>query len=66
MLGLINGGTGLKLADNTKGGSIAYGVVAGIMVVVYFGIWFLSKRQAKSQEQTTEAPVESMEMKTPA
>ncbi|KAL8791639.1 MAG: hypothetical protein Q9195_005788 [Heterodermia aff. obscurata] len=40
-LGIINGGLGLRLSDNTKGGEIAYGVIAGLlwllwMVVVVF------------------------------
>lgn len=30
LLGIINGGLGLKLAGNTTGGKIAYGVVGGI------------------------------------
>jgi len=33
--GIINGGLGLKLAANTKKGEIAYGVVAGVVGVVY-------------------------------
>jgi len=32
---MINGGLGLKLAGNTKGGEIAYGVVAGVVAVIY-------------------------------
>jgi len=35
ILGVVNGGLGLKLAANTKKGKIAYGVVAGVMAVVY-------------------------------
>lgn len=34
-LAIINGGLGLKLAQNTKGGEIAYGIVAGIVGSVY-------------------------------
>ena len=30
LLGIINGGLGLQLAANTKGGQIAYGIVGGI------------------------------------
>lgn len=29
--GVVNGGLGLALADNTTGGRVAYGVVAGVM-----------------------------------
>ncbi|KAL4818566.1 hypothetical protein BDW67DRAFT_156826 [Aspergillus spinulosporus] len=45
LLGLINGGTGLKLADNTTGGIIAYAVVGGIFGVAYISIAAL--RQGK-------------------
>ncbi|KAL4997818.1 hypothetical protein BDV10DRAFT_185815 [Aspergillus recurvatus] len=38
LLGLINGGTGLKLADNTTGGIVAYAVVAGVFGVTYISI----------------------------
>ncbi|KAK6524662.1 hypothetical protein TWF281_011564 [Arthrobotrys megalospora] len=31
ILGIVNGGLGLALADNTTGGTIAYSVVAGVM-----------------------------------
>lgn len=37
-LGIINGGLGLKLSDNTTGGKIAYGVVAGVMWVTWMAI----------------------------
>ncbi|KAL4984656.1 hypothetical protein BDW68DRAFT_190336 [Aspergillus falconensis] len=45
LLGLINGGTGLKLADNTTGGIISYAVVAGVFAVAYISIAAL--RQGK-------------------
>ncbi|KAL4880206.1 hypothetical protein BJY04DRAFT_82004 [Aspergillus karnatakaensis] len=38
LLGIINGGTGLKLADNTTGGLIAYGVVAGVFGIAWIAI----------------------------
>lgn len=34
-LGIINGGLGLMLADNTRSGEIAYGVVAGIIWLIW-------------------------------
>ncbi|KAI9844188.1 MAG: hypothetical protein M1838_002291 [Thelocarpon superellum] len=43
LLGLINGGLGLQLADNTRSGCIAYGVVAGIVGVSYFVITATAK-----------------------
>jgi hypothetical protein len=33
--GIVNGGLGLQLAGNSKGGMIGYGVVAGIVGVLY-------------------------------
>lgn len=50
-LGIINGGLGLRLSDNTKGGEIAYGVIAGLLwilwlVVVVFGY---AKRDSRGQ-----------------
>ncbi|OJI97052.1 hypothetical protein ASPVEDRAFT_49116 [Aspergillus versicolor CBS 583.65] len=38
LLGIINGGTGLKLADNTTGGIIAYAVVGGLFGLAYIAI----------------------------
>lgn len=35
ILGVVNGGKGLQLAANSKGGEIAYGVVAGVVGLVY-------------------------------
>ena len=46
-LAIINGGLGLKLANNTKNGEIAYGVVAGFMALMYTAI-VLSKRKSKA------------------
>ena len=46
-LAIINGGLGLMLADNTKGGRIAYGVVAGIIGLTYLTViiqWLIKKR----------------------
>lgn len=37
-LGIINGGLGLKLAANTRNGEIAYGVVAGVMWIVWMAV----------------------------
>lgn len=34
-MAIINGGLGLQLAANSRAGEIAYGVVAGIMGVIY-------------------------------
>ncbi|KAF7921205.1 uncharacterized protein EAE98_008631 [Botrytis deweyae] len=37
-LGIINGGLGLRLADNSKKGEIAYGVIAGFMWVLWVAV----------------------------
>ncbi|KAF2758050.1 hypothetical protein EJ05DRAFT_493018 [Pseudovirgaria hyperparasitica] len=37
-LGMINGGLGLKLADNSKSGEIAYGVIAGVVFVAWVAV----------------------------
>lgn len=37
-LGIVNGGLGLELADKGKGAYIAYGVVAGIVWLLYIAV----------------------------
>lgn len=37
-LGIINGGLGLQLSGNTTGGEIAYGVVAGVMWLLWVAV----------------------------
>ncbi|KAJ0425720.1 hypothetical protein BJY00DRAFT_307863 [Aspergillus carlsbadensis] len=56
LLGIINGGTGLKLADNTTGGIIAYAVVAGVFGVAYIAIAALRQGKVilKDKETTPE------------
>lgn len=38
LLGMLNGGFGLKLAANSTGGNIAYGVVAGVIGATYVAV----------------------------
>jgi hypothetical protein len=38
LLGMINGGLGLKLSGNTKNGEIAYGVVAGVIAMAWMAV----------------------------
>lgn len=38
LLGVINGGLGLQLSDNTVKGEIAYGVIAGVLFLLYVTI----------------------------
>jgi hypothetical protein len=47
ILAVVNGGLGLKLAGNTKGGEIAYGVVAGVVALLYTAA-VLTKRKSKA------------------
>lgn len=53
-LALVNGGLGLLLADNTTGGRVAYGVVAGISVVVYVVVLALYYLKGRSSKKTAE------------
>jgi hypothetical protein len=51
-LAIINGGLGLKLAQNTRGGEIAYGIVAGIVGSAYLTL--LVTRSWKRYQMTKE------------
>ncbi|KAL9100652.1 MAG: hypothetical protein Q9163_004000 [Psora crenata] len=55
-LGIINGGLGLMLSDNTRNGEIAYGVIAGIIWLVWMGIaaWSHFTGRGSSGRQTGE------------
>ena len=44
LLAIINGGLGLKLAANTNGGKIAYGVVAGVVGVCYVAFVLIKRK----------------------
>lgn len=47
ILAVINGGLGLQLAGNTKHGEIAYGVVAGVIALIYT-LFALFKRKSSA------------------
>ena len=47
LLGAINGGLGLQLSGNTTGGEIAYGVVAGVVFIVYVVVDVVAIRKDK-------------------
>ena len=47
ILAVINGGLGLKLADNTRDGKIVYGVVSGVVACLYVA-FVLSKRKTNA------------------
>lgn len=46
-LGIVNGGLGLRLSDNSNNGKIAYGVVAGLIWVAWMAVAIVSKRRSK-------------------
>jgi len=53
-LGIINGGLGLRLANNTKKGEIAYGVIAGFMWLVWMAAAVYGEvKRARSPKKTT-------------
>jgi hypothetical protein len=51
-LGIINGGLGLKLADNSRSGKVAYGVVAGFMWLAWVAASVIGERRRKSASGT--------------
>ncbi|ESZ99321.1 hypothetical protein SBOR_0283 [Sclerotinia borealis F-4128] len=46
-LGIINGGLGLRLADNSKKGEIAYGVIAGFMWTLWMAAILLAAAKSR-------------------
>ena len=46
--GAVNGGLGLQLAANSKGGEIAWGVVAGVIALIYAAIVLVKRKSGKS------------------
>ena len=48
LCGIINGGLGLQLAANTKKGEIAYGVVAGIIGLIYILVTVFKRKGSGS------------------
>lgn len=50
-LGIINGGLGLKLSDNTTKGKIGYSVVAAIMWLVWMSVAVFKEVKGSSGEK---------------
>lgn len=48
-MGVINGGLGLQLSDNTVKGEIAYGVIAGVLFLFYVAVVVISDMRARGQ-----------------
>jgi hypothetical protein len=53
--GIINGGLGLQLANNTNSGETIYGVVAGVLFVAYIGALLYARFKAKKAEKSEQA-----------
>jgi len=55
-LGIINGGLGLMLSENTVKGEIAYGVVAGVMWLTWLAVvvWSNSRSGNSAGERLVE------------
>ncbi|MCJ1386144.1 hypothetical protein MMC17_009270 [Xylographa soralifera] len=49
ILGAINGGLGLQLSANTVNGEIAYGVIAGVVFLIYVAVVSLSWLRSKGK-----------------
>jgi hypothetical protein len=45
--GAVNGGLGLQLAANSKHGEIAWGVVAGVVALLYAAIVLVKRKDGK-------------------
>lgn len=59
LLGIVNGGLGLQLAANSRGGEIAYGVVGGILgaCVLLVAAWTEYKRWFRPRAPSQPPPV---------
>jgi hypothetical protein len=54
-LGIINGGLGLLLADNTTSGAIAYGIVAAIVWLMWVAAAVYGEiKRARAQRQVSQ------------
>lgn len=65
ILGMVNGGLGLRLADASNSSTIAYGVIAGLMGVLYIGVIVFGelKRARKSSQDDAAFSAPSRESK---
>lgn len=63
LLGAINGGLGLQLSANTTSGEIAYGVIAGVVFVIYVvvDVMAIKNDKRKSKGETGEKMLSSRE-----
>ena len=62
ILGMINGGLGLQLAGASRSSTIAYGVIAGLMGVIYiFAIVFGELRRSRRPSQNAVTSIETQQ-----
>jgi cytochrome b561 len=64
ILAIADGGYGIQYANNSPNGEIGYGVLAGVVGVVYIGLtllWYLrSPRNEKSEESEMQGSIASL------
>ena len=63
LLGLLNGGSGLRLAKASRGSMIAYGVLAGLIGSVYLGVALFGEVKRVKQRPKSAAAHELMELR---
>ncbi|KAF5669268.1 cellobiose dehydrogenase [Fusarium heterosporum] len=61
IIGIINGGLGLKLASSSKAFIIAYSVIAGIAAVLYLGAAFVGEKRRNASRVKQMSPQMSQE-----
>lgn len=56
LLGIINGGLGLRLANNSRTGEIAYGVLGGLvgLVILLWAAFFEAQKRRQGKHQPEE------------
>ncbi|OBT96381.1 hypothetical protein VE01_05605 [Pseudogymnoascus verrucosus] len=59
ILAVVNGGLGLQMANNSRGGEIAWGVIAGVMLLAYLGVSAYSLKGNKTQKKVKDKDDES-------
>lgn len=55
-LAIIEGGLGLRFANNTTGGKIAYGVVAGLIWVSWLSVAVRNDLKKRKTQEVVERP----------
>lgn len=53
--GVVNGGLGLQLADNSKSGEKIYGIVAAVLFIAYIGALLFARFKATKVDKSEQA-----------